>query len=280
MPNALGLPARTVVAMGEKTTWAVTGSAVLGKHPDSRRCEDLLVVTASHAAVIDGATDKTGLTYLHEGTEVSSGRFAALVVANALRSLDPTLSPPAATAALSHALDAAVAQQRPNLAVHERPAASVVVLPAHRAAVVGRGREGRLGDRDGAVHEVETGKRIDDIATGMRCAYLAARAASGSPRDPTGADADPGRTAILPLLALQGALGNTTGSSGTRSSTGRPCPPSSCTAWTCPRPGRSSSPATATCSWRPAAICPGSRPRRGCAPRSRTPGLFRDAGRH
>ena len=57
-------------------------------------------------------------------------------------------------------------------------------------------------DSDGILHEVETGKRIDEVTTGMRCAYLASLAASGSPWHASSGKPDPGRDVILPLLKL------------------------------------------------------------------------------
>ena len=56
---------------------------VAGKHGDERRCEDAVVSTAHHVAVIDGATTEPG----HEIEGRAPGRFAMETVAAAIRAL-------------------------------------------------------------------------------------------------------------------------------------------------------------------------------------------------
>jgi hypothetical protein len=50
--------------------------------------EDAYVIGEQHVAVIDGVTDKSAIAYEHAGETVTSGRFAALVVAEGVARVD------------------------------------------------------------------------------------------------------------------------------------------------------------------------------------------------
>jgi hypothetical protein len=205
--------------------WTVGPSSVTGKRPDQSRCEDILVETTEFAAVIDGATDKSGLTYVHDGDVVTSGRFAALTLAESLAGLDPRLGPHAAAAVLVTALDTALGAQRPGLAAHQRPAASIVVVNISRDELWWVGDcQFALAGPTGAPEVCSTTLAVDQAAIAMRCAFLAARAAAGAAWDPFSGEPDPARAVILPLLQLQGALANTTGQFGYGVLNGTPIP--------------------------------------------------------
>ena len=227
--TALLVPTASLVTVGQVESlpagWRIVETYVAGKWPAPGRCEDVLLVTEHLAAVIDGATDKSGLWYHHEGERVTSGRFAALVAAEALRRVDPQVPAPAAAAAISRDLDAALAAQRPGITSPQRPSASVMVLNAARNQLwwVGDTRAA-IRRRDRSVIELVTTKRVDEVATKMRCAYLAALAAAGQAWDPQQPTPDPGRAAILPFLEIQGALANTTGPYGYGVINGLPVP--------------------------------------------------------
>src|SRR5512141_1277204 len=96
----------------------------------TRPNEDAYVVLDRHVAVIDGATDKSGLRYRWQDETVSSGRFAAQVVAEAVEELATTFDAPAAARAVafvSRRLDSAVRAQQPEIRHHERPTCSLVM---------------------------------------------------------------------------------------------------------------------------------------------------------
>lgn len=205
--------------------WAVTDTFLAGKHSeDPARCEDV-IVTGDLYAVIDGATDKSGLSYTWRGEHVTSGRFAALCLAERLRSLDPGLTPAAAAAELTAALDDALTAQHPNLPATHRPAASAAVFNPHREEIwwFGDCRHAIRRD-DGHVHQTRPELPVDAATSTARAAYLAALTAAGHGWDPASGTPDPGRAFILPLLTRQGALANHTGPFGHSAFNGTPIP--------------------------------------------------------
>ena len=81
-------------------------SFVLGKRGDEATCEDAVVRTAHHVAVIDGATTEPG----HEIEGKAPGRFAMETLAAAIRRLAPDAGPVAAIGELSRALATALGE--------------------------------------------------------------------------------------------------------------------------------------------------------------------------
>lgn len=188
--------------------------SVIGKNPDQALCEDVVVVTDQLVAVIDGDTDKSGFPVLSERGTMPSGRFAALVVADALERCTPGQAIELTVSEISSALGTATKGLAHHPSHLPRPAASVVVFDAALRVVW------RVGDCHFRIdNELHKGsKLIDDVAATYRAAFLAASFAEpGSP--------DTGREAILPLLQVQGALANNTGEFGYGVIDGRPVPP-------------------------------------------------------
>ena len=155
---------------------------------------------------MDGATDKSGIGYLWADEPVTSGRFAALVVAEAVALLDTFPEPPTAREAVafvSDRLDRAVLAQQPGIGRHQRPACAVVVYSAPRREVW------RVGDcswaADGAPHRGR--KHIDDVTAGLRAAVTEAYVDDGWSVERLRAT-DPGRAAIQGLLEHQGLFAN------------------------------------------------------------------------
>jgi hypothetical protein len=201
--------------------WAIGSSNLVGK-VSTEACEDVLVAGPCRFAVIDGATDKTGLTYQWCGVAVSSGRFAAEVVAEVLRNHQPA-SPAELVVACTAALRRAVEGQHPGLSAELLPSASVVSFEVKDDTLwfVGDTQAAWVGS-DGSVGLVSPRKEIDTVTAQFRAAVHAALEASGTPWD--GKGSDPGREAILPLLRLQGALVNTAGPYGYSVLNGSPVP--------------------------------------------------------
>jgi hypothetical protein len=191
---------------------------VVGKHPDQRLCEDMVVVHGPFVAVIDGATDKSGKRITTTEGSITSGRFAASVLATAVESLQAGVSPAAAvrhfTTVLGAAIDEACGPSEPN----ERPSASIVMLDTSAGLVW------RVGDCPFRIDADtwNTPKRIDRVTSNFRAAFLAATA-GGYRDDPS--CTDPGREAILPLLRAQGNLANVLGEFGYGVLNGTPVPP-------------------------------------------------------
>ncbi|MGW2080591.1 hypothetical protein ACWCOW_27255 [Streptomyces sp. NPDC001939] len=205
------------------TTWEVIEQAETPKVPGAG--EDRLVLiddTASAlelAAVIDGATDKSGRDY--DG--MNGGALAASTVAEVLAGLDPATEPVQAVGALSTALAAlrASAGIAPNDPVGPSAVAAVFV-PA-------RGEIWRVGDVHIALgsasgwREHPADKRIDRVLAGARAAYLHCLMAEGMTANEL-AQTDPGREVILPVLRRQGRLANRLGPFGYGVLDGTPVP--------------------------------------------------------
>jgi hypothetical protein len=186
---------------------------VAGKLPDRRLCEDAIVVTAAHAAVIDGATDITGRRY--DGR--AGGRWAMEACRDAVRAFPPDIDAAAAAAALTGELAARLDRTLPAT---DRPSASVTVFSATRRELW------QIGDVGFAYPGLPAGsgtprKRIDRIAADFRAAFLAAEMAGGNRPD---RKTDPARPVIRQLIARQGALRNTTGPFGFAGIDGTPVP--------------------------------------------------------
>ncbi len=179
---------------------------VVGKLNDESVCEDRVFVGEQLVAVIDGATDKTGWRVSTPHGDVTSGRFAADVLAAALRDVVPGTDPLQVVSMLSATVDAAIQQAFGAVAAHERPSASIVVFDSVLRAVWRVGDcPFRVGD---SMHNQP--KRIDEVTANFRAAFLAASGCDAL----TTAGGDLGRDAIVPLLKLQGSLANRLGEFG------------------------------------------------------------------
>ena len=137
---------------------------------------------------------------------VTSGRFAALVVAEAVATLDTFPEPPTAREAVafvSERLDRAVLAQQPDLGRHQRPACAIVVYSAPRREVWS------VGDCSWAADGVQHrgGKQIDDVTAGLRAAITEACLDDGWSVERLRAT-DPGRAAIQGLLEHQAMFAN------------------------------------------------------------------------
>jgi len=179
---------------------------VVGKRADPALCEDAIVVTGGHAAVVDGATDISGRRY--DGA--SGGRWAMAACVAAIRALPAEIDAYAAVEALTRAF-----AERTEPA-NERPSASVTIYSAARRQVW---QVGDVGFRMAGMPARPPRKRVDEIAAAFRAAVLAAEAAAGA----LGAE-DPGRAAARALIGRQGFLRNTVGPYGFGGIDGRPVP--------------------------------------------------------
>lgn len=189
-----------------------------GKHPDQHLCEDMLVLRPDLVAVIDGATDRTGRKIDFEGESLSSGLFAARVAAASLNRLPAGTDPIAAVSVLTHDFNAAVLTALGAVSPEDLPSASVVVYDDVLRVVW------RLGDCSFRVDDrVEMGtKRIDQVVTDFRIAYLTALTSATDVVDP---DVDAARELIRPLIRVQGVFANQPGEFGYGVLNGAPVPP-------------------------------------------------------
>lgn len=171
------------------------------KADGEEHCEDGIVLTDDFAAVIDGATDKTGRRY--EG--MTGGRYELLTCAGAFGSLDPGADAPSAVSWLT----AAVAERLPSgLAASERPGAAFSAFSRERREIWQVGDVGywHAGMPEGGACPR---KKLDGCAAEIRAAILRAELARGVTADSL-AQHDPGRQAILGLLT-HGVFGNNPG---------------------------------------------------------------------
>ena len=162
-----------------------------GHEPD---CEDGIIVTDTFAAVIDGATDKTGRRF----GGLPGGRLAMQVCIEGIRALELGVDGRGIADHLTHLL----ARRLPrDISREDRPSAMLAIYsPAHRTVwQIGDVRCWYSGLEEKAVNRKST---VDTIATEVRVAVLRAELASGaSPADL--ARDDPGRDAILGVLRHQ-----------------------------------------------------------------------------
>lgn len=166
-------------------------------NPDD--CEDGIVVTDGFAAVIDGATDKTGRRF----GGVTGGRFAMLACADAIRDLKPLCD---VAAALPHLSDVLASRIPGDLAPRERPAAVLAVYSRARREVwqIGDVAFWHPGLPRGGVRMRKT---VDRYATEVRVAILRTELAAGTDAEVL-AEHDPGRDAISSILKYQAVLCN------------------------------------------------------------------------
>ena len=194
--------------------WTVDEVFVEGKHPD-RDCEDV-VVTDDLVAVVDGATDETGARFAGK----SGGKFAADVIADALKCLPESATARTFADHLSDALRTAVQDEVGSVPSETRwPVASVVCLTPSAREVW------RIGDChvriDDTLHPGT--KRVDDASYGFRAVINAALIEKGEPLNEILLN-DPGAEASRPLYDLQQHLANTAGAWSYGCVNGRPIP--------------------------------------------------------
>jgi len=176
----------------------IAESFLAGKYGDPARCEDAVVTTPSHVAVIDGATTEPG----HEIDGRAPGRFAMEVVSAAIGNLGPGTDGPSAIRSLSRAVADALVER----GVEPGKLASACVLIASTE----RRELWRVGNStfaiDGQAHPQPW--RLAEIPAEMRSAYLRAllRARTTTPAEI--ARQDPGRELIAPLLRLEHVFRN------------------------------------------------------------------------
>ncbi|MEV6349295.1 hypothetical protein [Actinoplanes sp. NPDC051851] len=191
---------------------------VLGKYGDPELCEDAIVVTAEHAAVIDGATDVSGRRY----GSAAGGWWAMAACCHVVRRLPRDVDAHTAVAAMTAELAARI---DPGLIAAERPSAAVTIYSRARREIWQIGDVG-FAYRGLPASVGQPRKLIDRVAGAFRAAVLAAEAAAGTISMDRVAEVDPGRLAARALTGRQGALRNSAGPYGYAAVDGRPVPPS------------------------------------------------------
>ncbi|WP_039905952.1 hypothetical protein [Micromonospora lupini] len=191
---------------------------VLGKSGDPHVCEDAIVVTAEHAAVIDGATDVSGRRY----GSAAGGWWAMAACRDAVQHLPHDVDPHRAVAAMTAEL---AARLDSGLTAAERPSAAVTVFSRACREIWQIGDVGF--SYSGLPASVgQPRKLVDRVAASFRAAILAAEAAAGTISMDRVVEADSGRRAARALIGRQGALRNSIGPYGYAAIDGRPVPPS------------------------------------------------------
>lgn len=188
-----------------KTAFRVAGRAIVievvehfvlgkgGRYSPEQNCEDGIVVTDSHVAVIDGSTDPFGQGH---GT-TTPGRQAMIAIRRAVSRL-----PAQATA--REMVDLATAHVRESSDGLRGAAAVIGVYSAARRELW------QVGDVCywwRGLSQTPVAKPVDVAAARFRAAILATRLADGETVNALRTD-DVGRSAILPLLHRQKRLRN------------------------------------------------------------------------
>ena len=196
----------------------------MGKRTDQALCEDQLV-TGEIVAVIDGSTDKSGLSYEWSGAAISSGRFAALMVAQALEGIPAGTSPRKVVDRLTVILDKAIRDQHPDIADYDRPSCVITAFDPvlHTIWWVGDAWHG-IRHHDGTVEQHRDELAIDAMLVPMRVRELQRLAHAGMPWDPASGIPDPGRASLGMAHRMQGLHANTTGPYGYGVLNGMPVP--------------------------------------------------------
>jgi serine/threonine protein phosphatase PrpC len=174
-----------------------------GKRPEQSLSEDLLFVSDSYIAVIDGATAKTPALYGGKST----GRVAAELVYAALATADPLWDASTLMRHLNSTIHTWYTQagilETVTTQTHERVTATVAVYSRHHNEVW------VLGDCivsiDGTVRTNE--KYIDEVTSSARALFVSQQIAAGISEDHLLAH-DTGRDYIQPLLKHQSLFQN------------------------------------------------------------------------
>lgn len=188
--------------------WEVAYSFTKGKNPDQTLSEDTFI-TDNRFAVIDGATDKSGLKYTLEGEIVSAGKFASHAVASALGNIPSGTPIEWIVKEISEKLNEEILSQYPDIADENRPTASIAVFEPYLKKVwmVGDCLIGFI-YKDNGVIEFSNGLAIDMFLGAIRKAVIVDRERQGNPWRPDLGESDPGREAIMPILKMQGLFAN------------------------------------------------------------------------
>jgi hypothetical protein len=176
----------------------VLESFVLGKRGDEATCEDAVVSTPHHVAVIDGATTEAG----HEIEGKAPGRFTMETLSAAIRALAPDAEPAPAIGELSRALAAALREH--GAEPGSLASACVLIASAQRREIW------RVGNSvftvDGTVHPQRWA--LVEIPARMRSAYLRALLRAKETTPDQIARNDPGQALIAPLLRAEHVFRN------------------------------------------------------------------------
>ncbi|AAT89226.1 hypothetical protein ATY41_08150 [Leifsonia xyli subsp. xyli] len=189
-----GTDTTALLVTGGGAPAGLTEVFVRGKS-DASRCEDIIVVTPRHVAVLDGMS-----TPLREPGQAPSGRAFAATAAAAIGALPARATAYEAGAAITRrlaALDVA----------HTGPAGAVAAIYSAE-----RNEVWRVGDIHIAINgKQHPGRKDVDVAMARyRAAVNSAHLTDGMLSLAQLRDADPGLAAARPLLAVQPALANRT----------------------------------------------------------------------
>ena len=176
---------------------------VLGKHPNPALCEDFLVITPHFYAVIDGVTSKSDR--LFDGKY--GGRYAAELLADAVRTLDPLVTAAEAFAQLNNTL--ATINSRPDFAPHDRIQACAILYSKARREIWNYGDCSLMINNYEILHK----KKIDDLLASLRSFTILSYLKQGGKEEDL-LSHDIGREAILPFLKTQPLFANTDGAFG------------------------------------------------------------------
>jgi hypothetical protein len=173
---------------------------VMGKEGVEDRCEDAVVCTTEHVALIDGATTERG----HEIATRSPGRFAMEALSAAIRELDRDADAASAIDQLSQALGEALDEQ--GVERGSFASACVLIASAQRREVW------RVGNSTFVID----GKRymqhwaVAEIPALMRSAYLRALLRAGATTVEDVQLSDPAAELVAPLLRVERVFRNAT----------------------------------------------------------------------
>lgn len=190
-------------------SWQLVQTFSEGKKGSPDLNEDSFTIKGPMYAVIDGATDKSGKQYQYEGKAVSSGRFASLVVKEALEKLKAGVSPRRAVDEISEILDRAIKVQYPDIKDLDRPSVRLAVFDSTINTIWWISDCWHaLVDTDGNASQYQTPDPVDEVLIPMRSLTLTALQTAGTPWIPESGSPDPGREAIMPLLKQQPIFAN------------------------------------------------------------------------
>lgn len=166
-------------------------------------CEDEIVVSSHYAGVIDGVTPKNDLRW----NGLSTGRMAARIIAEAIRALPEHLELPDVLRNLTRRIFEFYERENFVEQARESPwtrCSASVALYSHSKSKIWL-----IGDCQCLVDGVHytNKKRVDAVLAKMRSLYLKMDALDKE-QAAGGADEDPGRDFILPLLHKQAVLQN------------------------------------------------------------------------
>jgi hypothetical protein len=176
---------------------------IQSKSPEPESCEDGVVFTDRHAAVIDGATNKSGVTF----GSISPGRIAMLLVSEAVGSFEPEITPEGALERINDRIRSWYERQGVLETVRTHPAsrctASLVIYSERRRELWFIGDCQAL--VDGTAYQFH--KEADRVLSDLRALILHAELAKGTTEREL-MKLDLGRERILEFLNLQTQLQN------------------------------------------------------------------------